>query len=68
LELVREASVAAHPEGVAAGAWLGMRMRHMSQGQPLAGKAVYEAGVLGDFKAAVGRWKPLERISKRNWG
>jgi hypothetical protein len=43
-------------------------MRHMSQGQPLAGNAVYEAGVLGDFEAAVGRRKPLGRISKRNWG
>ena len=65
LELVREAEVEEHPEAVITGAWLGMC--HMSQAQPLVGKAVYEAGMLDDFQKGIHRWNPLERIGKQNW-
>ena len=65
LELVREADAQEHPEGLIAGAWLGTC--HMSQAQPMVGKAVFEAGILDDFQRVMQRWNPVERISQSNW-
>ena len=65
LELVREADVQKYPEGLVTGAWLGMC--HMSQAQPIVGKAVYEGGILDEFQKIMGTWNPMERISKSNW-
>ncbi len=65
LELVREAELQEHSEGVVAGAWLGTC--HMSQAQPIVGKAVYEAGILNEFQKAIKNWNPVERIKKTNW-
>ena len=64
LELVREADVEEHPEGLTTGAWLGMC--HMSQAQPIVGKAVFEAGILDEFQRVMKKWNPMERISKSN--